>query len=184
MAPRPDLPQLLIQVGLDILDEDGPEGLTLRRIAARAGVSHAAPTHHFGGLPRLKVAIATCGFRSFLDHLNAARDGMSDSDPFQRLLAVNLAYIQFASSRRRLFRLMFDQLPTQDPELGEIALGSYAVLKQMCAPFVGERPAASLETAVWGLTHGYATLNLGQRRPPNSPLDISSYEAALRLLID
>ncbi|MGN7869072.1 TetR/AcrR family transcriptional regulator [Paracoccus sp. 22332] len=183
MAPRPDLPQLLIQAGMDILDEDGTEGLTLRRIAARAGVSHAAPAHHFGGLPGLKVAIATCGFQSFLDHLNAARDGVSDSDPFQRLLAVNLAYIQFASSRRGLFRLMFDQLSTQDPELGKIALGSYFVLKQMCAPFVQGRPAAALETAVWGLTHGYAALNMGQRRPSNSRLEISSYEVALRLLI-
>lgn len=183
MAPRPDLRQSLIQAGMDILDTEGAEGLTLRRIAARAGVSHAAPAHHFDGLPGLKVAIATCGFQCFLHVLVAARDDIPDTDPFQRLLAVNLAYIRFASSRTGLFRLMFDQLPAQDPDLRKTALGSYFVLRELCGPFIGGRPAPAVETAVWSLTHGYAALTLDQPRPPGSPLDVSSYEAALRLLV-
>lgn len=180
---RGDLPQALVQAGLAILDEDGAEGLTLRRTAARAGVSHAAPAHHFGGLPGLKVAIAICGFERFLHDLVAARDEVDRADPFLRLLAGNLAYIRFASSQTGLFRLMFDQLPAKDPELRDTAFGSYAVLKDLCAPFVDSRPAEALETAVWALTHGYAALHMGKPRPPESPLRLSSYEAALRLLV-
>lgn len=183
MPTSGELPQALIQAGLAILDEEGTEGLTLRRIAARTGVSHAAPTHHFGGLPGLKVAIATCGFQSFLRDLVCARDGAPDSDPFQRLLAANLAYIRFASSRTALFRLMFDQLPTQDPDLRKTALGSHSVLTKLCAPFVDGRPAVALETAVWALTHGYAALNLDKPRPPGSPVQTAPYESALRLLV-
>ena len=108
MPPRGDLPQSLIDAGLALLDEEGYEALTLRRIAARAGVSHAAPAHHFSGLPGLRIAIATKGFRSFLHELTAARDALlPHADPFQRLLAVNLAYICFARRRRALFLLMF-----------------------------------------------------------------------------
>jgi len=183
MPTRGELPQALIQAGLALLDEEGTEGLTLRRIAARAGVSHAAPAHHFGGLPGLKVAIATRGFQSFLRDLISARDSVpDDATPFQRLLAVNLAYIRFASSRTGLFRLMFDQLPAQDPELRTVATDSYFVLKSICAPFVDGRPAG-FETAVWALTHGYAAMNLNQPRPPGSPVVVLPYEDALRLLI-
>lgn len=184
MPTRGELPQLLIQAGLSLLDEEGAEGLTLRRIAARAGVSHAAPAHHFGGLPGLKVAIATHGFQTFLRDLAAARDSLPQgTDPFQVLLTVNLAYIRFAESRRGLFRLMFDQLPTQDPDLRASALGSYVVLRGLCAPFVDGRPAVALETAVWALTHGYAALNMGNAYPPGSPVQLSTYEDALRLLV-
>lgn len=180
---RGDLPQALVQAALAILDEEGAEGLTLRRIAARAGVSHAAPAHHFGGLPGLKVAIAICGFDRFVQELVAARDQVNVSEPFQRLLAGNLAYIRFASCQTGLFRLMFDQLPAEDPELRTTALSSYFVLKDLCAPFVDGRPAQSLETAVWALTHGYAALHMDAPRPPESPVNLSSYQEALRLLI-
>lgn len=179
---RGDLPQALVQAGLDILDQEGTEGLTLRRIAARAGVSHAAPAHHFDGLPGLKIAIAICGFKRFMRDLVAARDSVA-SDPFQRLLVTNLAYIRFASSQTGLFRLMFDQLPARDPDLRRTAISTYLVLKDLCGPFVNGRAPEALETAVWALTHGYAALHMDRGYPPESPVKVSSYEDALRLLI-
>lgn len=185
MPARGDLPQLLIEAGLALLDEEGAEGLTLRRIAARAGVSHAAPAHHFNGLPGLRTAIATRGFRSFLYELVSARDALPpDADPFQRLLAVTLAYIRFARSRRALFLLMFEQLPTEDDDLRKAARASYSVFQERCTPFARNRAAAPFETAVWALTHGFAALNMDQPYPPGSPVNLSSYEDALRLLVD
>lgn len=184
MPTRGDLPQLLIEAGLALLDEEGAEGLTLRRIAARAGVSHAAPSHHFNGLPGLRTAIATRGFRSFLQDLVGARDALPpDADPFRRLLAVNLAYIRFARRKRALFLLMFEQLPTEDHDLRMAARASYCVIQQGCAPFVRGRAAAPFETAVWAMTHGFAALNMDQPYPPDSPVNLSSYEDALRLLV-
>lgn len=184
MPHRGELPQALIQAGLALLEEEGSDGLTLRRVAARAGVSHAAPAHHFGGLPGLKVAIATRGFHSFLTDLVGARDSLpADAEPFQRLLAVNLSYIRFAARHTALFRLMFAQLPAQDADLRKIALGSHAVLKEACAPFVANSTAAPFETAVWAMTHGFAALNMESAYPPGSPIQLSSYEDALRLLV-
>ena len=184
MPVRGALPQALITAGVALLDEEGAEGLTLRRVAARAGVSHAAPAHHFGGMPGLKIAIATKGFQSFLHDLAATRDSLPEgTSPFQALLAVNMTYIRFAGSRTALFRLMFDQLPTQDPELRDTAHGSYLVLKGLCAPFTASRPAAAFEAAVWALTHGYAALNIGKTYLPESQIRTSSYEDALLLLV-
>ncbi|GHG29881.1 MULTISPECIES: TetR/AcrR family transcriptional regulator [Paracoccus] len=184
MPLRGEVPQLLISAGLSLLDEEGTPGLTLRRIAARAGVSHAAPAHHFGGLPGLRDAIATHGFRSFRHELVTALEGVpADADPFQHLLTVNLAYIGFARRRAALFRLMFDQLPTEDSTLREIARATYVVLRDRCTPFVRDRPAAPLQTSVWSMTHGFAMLNMDQPYPPESPVQVSSYEDALRLLV-
>ena len=184
MPTRGELPQALVMAGVALLDEEGAQGLTLRRVAARAGVSHAAPGHHFGGLPGLKVAIATRGFQAFLHDLAAARDSLPEgTSPFQALLAVNLAYIRFAGSRTALFRLMFEQLPTQDPGLRNTAHGSYLVLKGLCAPLTAHRPAAAFEAAVWALTHGYASLNIGKTYLPESQVQTLSYEDALRLLV-
>ncbi|MCZ0962568.1 TetR/AcrR family transcriptional regulator [Paracoccus benzoatiresistens] len=184
MPARGELPRALIEAGLALLDEEGTEGLTLRRVAARAGVSHAAPAHHFDGLPGLKTAIATRGFQSFLHDLAAARDNLPEgADAFDALLAVNLAYIHFAGNRTALFRLMLDQLPTRDAELRNISNGSYLVLKEVCAPFTANRPAAALEAAVWALTHGYASLTIGKTYLPEAQVRTCSYEEALRLLV-
>ena len=60
-----DLRNALIRAGLDILDTEGLDALTLRKAAARAGVSHAAPAHHFQGKEGLLAAIAAHGYEQF-----------------------------------------------------------------------------------------------------------------------
>ena len=61
----------LVDAGLALLAIEGLAGLTLRACAARAGVSHAAPAHHFAGLPGLLTAIAARGFGIFTDTIFA-----------------------------------------------------------------------------------------------------------------
>lgn len=78
---------------------------------------------------------------------------------------------------------MFDQLATGGPDLRHRALGSYVLIKDLCAPFLDGRPAVAMETAVWSLTHGYAALNLGRPRPAESQVATSAFVDALRLII-
>ena len=77
--PRPhhhgNLRSALIDSGLALLANEGLAGLTLRRAAAAAGVSHAAPAHHFDGLPGLLTAIAARAFQLFADQMEAAQIG-------------------------------------------------------------------------------------------------------------
>jgi len=73
-----DLARALVLAGLEILEESGLPGLTLRAIAARAGVSHAAPRNHFGDFRGLIGAIVAEGFRR---HAAAMRAEMAAADP-------------------------------------------------------------------------------------------------------
>lgn len=116
----------MLEVAETILERDGPEGLTLRAAARAAGVSHAAPVHHFGDLTGLLSELAAVGYRRFADHLTAAADVAGDvagdvaadvagdvagdvaaNAAPARLRAIGIAYVQFARAHPNLFLLMF-----------------------------------------------------------------------------
>ena len=73
-----NLREALIIAGLELMEEGGPDALTLRKCAKRAGVSHAAPAHHFNGLTGLKAAIVARGHRLFSDFIRKAGAEASD----------------------------------------------------------------------------------------------------------
>ncbi|MCR8725357.1 TetR/AcrR family transcriptional regulator [Frigidibacter sp. ROC022] len=160
-----DLRQALIEAGMALLAEGGPEALTLRRCAARAGVSHAAPAHHFDGLAGLRQAIAMEGFRIFRETMEAAA-AAGPQTPRARLRGVCAGYLEFAIRHPALFDLMFgfsaSELPP--PRKDEQNSLAYQTLRQACAPFVGPgQDPAAIESQVWSLVHGFATLYLSGR---------------------
>jgi AcrR family transcriptional regulator len=159
-----NLRDALVQAGVDILAEQGLDALTLRGCAARAGVSHAAPKNHFDNLEGLRAAIIAEGFRR---HRAAMRARMADAaaDPWAQLLAAARGYVDFALNSPDLFRLMFStaRWNAGTEELNAAADGSYAVLREICAPLVLDpdgtgAPASVVETMVWSSIHGYASL--------------------------
>lgn len=158
----------LIDAGLEILADKGTAALTLRACAARAGVSHAAPAHHFDGLPGLLAGIAKVGFDLFAATMIEDRK-KGAADPRAQLIGIGHGYLRFARENPGLFTLMFnsgaDLLKT--PDLTAAAEASYDVLRSACAPFepVGPHPT-STEIMVWSLVHGMASLTLGQRFGP------------------
>lgn len=181
-APIP-VADALIQAGLDILRENDAKGLTLRRAAARAGVSHAAPAHHFGSLAGLETAIATRGFALFREELTAILEGQpQDQAPFERLLRVNTGYLDFAHRQPALFRLMFTRIRHGDPGLRAEAARAWTILERVAAPFGEGRDPRVLRTALWAVTHGFAVLNLGHPRP-NAPEPVADFASVLSLLL-
>lgn len=160
-----DLRNALIAAGLEILDESGRPALTLRACAAHAGVSHAAPAHHFDGLPGLLAAIVERGFQIFADTMIAHRDRAPDK-PRARLLAICEGYLDFAATHPALFTLMFNagQDIPQMEEGPRKPSAAYEVLRDACAPFelVSPHPQ-STEMMVWSLVHGLASLIQGRR---------------------
>lgn len=160
-----DLRNALVRAGIEILSEDGIDKLTLRRCAARAGVSHAAPAHHFNGIEGLRGAIAEEGFRVFRNYMLDARGGAGD-DPHERVKAICRGYLYFAQDNPALFELIFGiramrQLTQTLPESPGAA---YDVLRETCAPFVpdGTEPQF-VEAQVWSLIHGFCSLFLSQQ---------------------
>lgn len=185
-----DLRQALIETGLEMLEEHGLEGLTLRKLAARVGVSHAAPEHHFPTLRHLLTAFATEGFRLFATSMRSAMAEVSD-DPAEQLRAASRGYLDFASTRPHLFRLMFtaNRLDWDDPALGPPANAAHAVLEEISLP-VAKRlnrdtpeGRAAVEQLVWSQIHGHAHLMIDGKlqqegvtghEPFAAPLDLAS----------
>lgn len=185
-----DLRQALIGTGLDMLEEQGLEGLTLRKLAARVGVSHAAPEHHFPTLRHLMTAFAVEGFRLFAASMREAMATAPD-DPAEQLRAASRGYLNFARSRPHLFRLMFtaNRLDWDDPALGPPANAAHAVLEAISLP-VAKRlnrdtpeGRAAVEQLVWSQIHGHAHLMIDGKlqqeggtgdEPFAAPLDLAS----------
>jgi len=144
---------------LDLLESDGWHALTLRAVAARLGVSHAAPVYHFPTKNDLLLALAEEGFRLLADQLEAAR-----GDPGERLAAVGQAYLDFAARHRQHFRLMFGP---ELPRLGYDHPGYVAASERAFAVLVdvaGEGRASGVGEATlyaWSLVHGLAMLAAG-----------------------
>ncbi|MEO8244768.1 MAG: TetR/AcrR family transcriptional regulator [bacterium] len=171
MTETPSLRDALIDAGIALLDQGGMPALTLRRAAARAGVSHAAPAHHFDGLPGLLTAIAARAFQIFADTMEAASTA-AGPDPFARLVGLCDGYLAFASQHHGLFHVMFvsPEVDRDDPALTPHSARAYLLLRATCLPFAAPDATedAVLETAVWSMVHGYASLtfntNQGKRR--------------------
>lgn len=163
-----NLREALIVAGMGLLRDGGIAGLTLRRAAARAGVSHAAPAHHFNGLPGLLTAIAARAFRQFCTAMEEARDA-AGPEPFARLDGICAGYLAFSRDHAGLFHLMFlsAEVDRGDAELREVSTGAYLILRECCLPFADPDALDDLmlETGVWSLVHGYALLRFGQLRP-------------------
>src|ERR1700758_4254102 len=101
-----DLRRTLIAAAVDVLGDVGAENVSLREVARRSGVSHAAPAHHFGDKAGLLTAVAVRAFARFGDHLvNAiAADPMT---PVDQLPTLGRAYAEFAQLHPGQFQVMF-----------------------------------------------------------------------------
>ncbi len=161
-----DLREALINACIELLAHGGPDAMSLRKCAAIAGVSHAAPAHHFNGLVSLKTAIIARGHRLFAQTMrdHAAR---AETDPHSQLVAICEGYIDFAKTHAAVFKFMFQPHSMTPEALDETtrneimrdSLHSYQILRDACQPFelIGEEPE-STKIMVWSLVHGYAML--------------------------
>src|SRR5438132_6208668 len=86
----------LLEAAERVLERDGLAGLTLRAVAREAGVSHAAPTHHFGDLTGLLSELAAIGYRMFNAAMVAANN--SETHPLMKGMASAKAYVAFAQA--------------------------------------------------------------------------------------
>ncbi len=180
-----DLRTALIQAGIDLLEDGGIDALTLRKCAARAGVSHAAPAHHFAGLPGLKSAIAEEGFRIFSRYLREARaDG--DQSARGQLKSICQGYLRFGLDHGGILTVIFGcrGLAGLVPQTGREDADAYEILREVCAPFVaeGDDPRV-VELQVWSLIHGFTLLCLGgEFGPPRQGLEDGLFDQVIALL--
>ena len=152
------LHQALLGAAEAELAETGLEAFSLRRVAKRAGVSHAAPAHHFGDAGGLLTALAAEGFRQFIAAMDA-QEALAASDPRSRMIAAGLGYIGFAAHRPALFRLIFssDRPDFDAPELAAESSRAYRHLTALVTAMTGQDDPHDV-LAVWAMAHGLADL--------------------------
>src|SRR4051812_23800132 len=93
----------LLEAAERVLERDGLAGLTLRAVAREAGVSHAAPSHHFGELAGLLSELAAVGFRMFNAAMAVAN--ASETHPMMKGMASAKAYVAFAQAHPGIYGL-------------------------------------------------------------------------------
>jgi AcrR family transcriptional regulator len=163
-----DLRRALIAAARDVLREEGLPGLTLRAVARRARVSHAAPYHHFADREELLAALAATGFdelSAFIGRHLAA----SAVEGGLLLREAAVGYVLFAVSQPDLFRLMFGAtLSDREPPavLRESSGRAYGLIHQGIAGALGagggddrqDPRIESMARACWAMAHGIASL--------------------------
>ncbi|MFE7779748.1 TetR/AcrR family transcriptional regulator [Streptomyces libani] len=151
----------LVQVGIDLLTEEGVQALSLREIARRAGVSHGAPRRHFPTHLSLLSAIARQGFADLAEKAAADIDA-HPSDPRAQLMALGRGYLDFALTHRGMFELMFrhDLLESGHLGLRDTSLPLFQVLVDLVARVQPQSgvPARVVAGALWSNLHGIAQL--------------------------
>lgn len=160
-----DLPDALRAATAELIAERGPTGFSLREVARRAGVSHAAPAHHFGDSQGLLTSVATVGFVQLNAAFDEAVTGLDD--PVARLNAIGRAYVGTAIKFPGHFGVMCaDELINRDnADFIEASVGAYehllgimGELRDHLNPDLDVEAAATL---TWSMVHGLATLAPG-----------------------
>ena len=137
-----------------LVAERGADRVSLRELARGAGVSHAAPAHHFTDRRGLFTALATQGFRLLAEALVEARPQFADAA---------LAYVRFAIEHPGHYQVMFNKslLDVSDTELAAAEAAAGAELARGVAtlrdPNAHADPAGA-QLAAWSLVHGFSML--------------------------
>ena len=163
-----ELREALLEAAEQELIDKGPDVFSLRSTAKRAGVSHAAPAHHFKDVQALLHALAQRGFERLAAMAREEQARLGDSDPMAQLIGCGIGYVRFAIENQALFHLMFGARTSAEKpvELIKAAEGALSVLLNGVVRLRGPealKHEAGWEdvTALWSMVHGYAHLSIG-----------------------
>lgn len=163
-----DLRRALLTASVELIVERGLDALSLREVARRAGVSAAAPYHHFATREELLVALSLEGFATLALVLQSARDAAAGASAIERLGAIGEAYVRFALAHPAHFRLMFrpslvppDAIPHEGAPGQAFALLLDGVAEVLANDDVRRNvDQRGLVLVAWSLVHGAAELLL------------------------
>ncbi|MGI5126264.1 TetR/AcrR family transcriptional regulator [Pseudonocardia sp. CA-107938] len=174
-----DLRRALLDTALEAVAEHGPAAVSLRDVARRAGVSHAAPTHHFGDKTGLLTALAAEGWSMLADALAAT----AERDPSFAELGVT--YVVFAVGHPAHYAVMRAPglVKKADPELVAAQGRASAQLRAGATRHSDSAAATDPTTAIagWAMVHGLAALVLEGAITPEPDVETLARAVTSRL---
>lgn len=159
-----DLRTALLTAAGRLVEREGAMRVSLREIAREAGVSHAAPYHHFADREALLAGVAAGGFEALGEALRGGAHAGSGSGGLAVLQGAGIAYVRFAVENPEMYRLMFGGLlsdRSRYPELKEAGDAAFGVLLDLLGGEAGASETAPLNPvalATWATVHGLASL--------------------------
>lgn len=160
-----DLKNALIEAGIAVLAEEGEFGISLRKVALRAGVSHAAPYAHFTDKQALVAAISTEGLSRMSRSIDAIHLRWND-DPLRELVEIAWAYLCFAIQAPAHFKITFSGAVKKEqdyPDFITLTQKNFSALEQVVehcqsAGILEAGPPEVIAIGVWSQVHGLASL--------------------------
>ena len=185
-TPSADVKRELVAAAEAVLVRDGPGGVTVRAVAAEAGIAPMGVYNRLGGKEGLVDALLIMGF----DRLRTSVEAGREPDMLDRLRACALRYREFALANRHFYAIMFeDAIPRGDfsPEVGEHAIAAFGALVQKveAAATAGRIEAADpaeVAQQVWSALHGAVALEL--KRLVLTPDPEATYRATLDTMLN
>jgi AcrR family transcriptional regulator len=160
-----DLKNALIEAGIDILTKEGVSALSLRKVARKAGVSHAAPYAHFADKQALVAAISTSGHEKIYKRIVGILEQYPD-DPLRQLVETAWAYARFGFEEPDHFRITFSGVVERErdyPSLVEMAAKNFELVRTLVmrcqeAGILNPGEPDLVVVGAWGLVHGLVSL--------------------------
>lgn len=185
---HPDLREMLVRAASVMVEAEGHEALSLRRIADRLGVTQPALYRHFASKEALLAEVGRRGMAGFEDAMLTATMGVSD--PFAALEASGRAYVRYAHGNPGWFRLWFARVRVEElAEHAPVSSDSSAAREALLSAIVAIAPAPEafdLFRVVWGLAHGLAVFVVERvfQLVQTDEERIAAADAALRLHVE
>lgn len=165
-----NLRDALVEAAVDVVREGGPESLSLRELARRVGVSHAAAYRHFADREALVDVVADRALEGLVSRVHRRLDTVDEADPVtaarRRLVEIGVGYVEFALAESGLFRLLFTAYPSppdgKGDEPGEDPYGMLndALDDLVTVGFIDADLRAGADVTCWSAVHGFAVLNV------------------------
>lgn len=184
-----ELPEVIKQLALQAIEQNGTEKLSLRALAREAGVSQTAPYRHFPTKKCLLAALATQGFKELGLRIQRIVD---NGEPIEaRFMGMGMAYIEYALENPTTYHLMFGSVLADFSEydmLQTAAAGAYAQVQRCEAELIESKglqvDGARFGGVVWAGVHGIASLLLMADRSGSGTTETGHAIQALRADIE
>jgi AcrR family transcriptional regulator len=171
-----DLRAALVDAGIELLEAEGLDAVTVRAAARKVGVSHAAPARHFPTATSFLAAIATIGYRRLGAALADAAVGLDAVAGFRNM---GRAYVSFAVADPHWYRAIFDASladKAEHAELQEASADAFDILRNAIAATINAGAVRNddvefLALTVWSTVHGLATLIIDDQLKPKGYTD-------------
>jgi AcrR family transcriptional regulator len=184
-----DLKNALIEAGVQILAAQGVGGLSLRKVAGRAGVSRTAPYAHFADKQALIAAISTEGYRRLYQKMKAVVE-KNAGQPARQLVEIGRAYIDYAIKDPDRFKITFSGVIEKEKSYQDLVEISHATFRLLIettkacqsARILKSGPVEMTAIGVWSIVHGFVCLLLENQIPRSIMKKLNTRETALFLL--